>query len=59
MKTFISSAIFFLQVRWPFGNYPIIRHLWLECVADFVLLFGFVFCFIRDIQDSDRQEKED
>lgn len=58
MKTFIAAAIFFLLVRWPFGSHAV-RHQWLEYMADFVLIFGFIFCFFWDIQKHNQQGNQD
>jgi hypothetical protein len=55
MKTFIASAIFFFLVKWPIGTQEV-THQWFDYFADFVLIFGFIFCLLEDIWRHNREE---
>ena len=48
MKTFIAAAIFFFLVKWPFGSTVVTRQ-WFDYFADFILIIGFIVCFMEDI----------
>lgn len=48
MKTFIASAVFFFLVKWPFGSQEVV-HPWFDYFGNFVLVLGFIYCFLEDI----------
>lgn len=58
MKVFICAVVVYILARNPFTN-PQTSGDWIVDASRILLLFGFVYCFLKDIFQRAYQDKKD